>query len=160
MRRWRPALLCLLFAGLALFLLIYPLSIIQPFKHQDQRELQRALLVFRIAPMAALALAIGAVVTLAASWRSLKLSGRIVCGLLCAIAIAAAALARVNIFEQMFHPAGAPQFVAIGSSKLDNRDMLIAVSQNGSAHAYPIREMGYHHVVNDYVGGVPIVATY
>jgi hypothetical protein len=30
----------------------------------------------------------------------------------------------------------------------------------GIARAYPIRSISYHHVVNDTVGGVPIVATY
>jgi Protein of unknown function (DUF3179) len=31
---------------------------------------------------------------------------------------------------------------------------------NGASRAYPIRQMGYHHVVNDTLGGVPIIATY
>jgi hypothetical protein len=30
----------------------------------------------------------------------------------------------------------------------------------GSARAYPIRTMGYHHIVNDVVGGTALVATY
>jgi hypothetical protein len=66
----------------------------------------------------------------------------------------------VNIFEQMFHPAGTPQFVSVKDARIDPADMLITVALNSDAHAYPIREMGYHHVVNDFVGGVPIVATY
>jgi hypothetical protein len=36
--------------------------------------------------------------------------------------------------------------------------MVVAI--NGEAVAYPIRLMGYHHVVEDTVGGTPIVATY
>ena len=39
-------------------------------------------------------------------------------------------------------------------------DRVLAVTMNGEAVAYPIRLMGYHHVVEDTVGGTPIVATY
>ena len=38
--------------------------------------------------------------------------------------------------------------------------MVIAVKVNGSARAYPIRSMSYHHIYNDVVLGEPIVATY
>jgi hypothetical protein len=39
-------------------------------------------------------------------------------------------------------------------------DVVLAVNLNGEAAAYPIRLMAYHHVVQDTVGGTPIVATY
>jgi hypothetical protein len=38
--------------------------------------------------------------------------------------------------------------------------MVLAVKLDGMARAYPIRSMGYHHVINDVVGQEPIVATY
>jgi hypothetical protein len=38
--------------------------------------------------------------------------------------------------------------------------MILAVRIGAEARAYPIREMAYHHVLNDLVGGVPIAATY
>jgi hypothetical protein len=69
-------------------------------------------------------------------------------------------LTRLNVYELMFHPVGAPQFTSIADAHLDKDDMLIAVRVNGVSRAYPIREMGYHHIVNDTVGGQPIVATY
>jgi hypothetical protein len=31
---------------------------------------------------------------------------------------------------------------------------------NGDAVAYPVRQMAYHHLLNDAVGGVPVVSTY
>jgi hypothetical protein len=34
------------------------------------------------------------------------------------------------------------------------------VKLGGESRAYPVRMMAYHHIVNDVVGGVPIVATY
>ena len=72
-----------------------------------------------------------------------------------------AMLARANVYEQlMFHPLEPPSFAAPTDAKLDADDKLIVVKINGSARAYPIREMGYHHVVNDVVGGTALVATY
>ena len=39
-------------------------------------------------------------------------------------------------------------------------DLVLGVTLNGEAAAYPIRQLAYHHVVQDVVGGVPIVVTY
>jgi hypothetical protein len=44
--------------------------------------------------------------------------------------------------------------------KLDGRERVIAVKIGGSARAYPIRAIAYHHVINDVVERVAIVATY
>jgi hypothetical protein len=60
----------------------------------------------------------------------------------------------------MFHPAGTPQFVSADQAKLDRDDMMLAVSIDRLNRAYPIREMAYHHVINDTLAGEPIVATY
>jgi hypothetical protein len=38
--------------------------------------------------------------------------------------------------------------------------MVLAVLFGGHARAYPILAMGYHHIVNDTVEGVPIAVTY
>ena len=36
----------------------------------------------------------------------------------------------------------------------------VNAGRNKSARAYPIRSLSYHHVLNDMLDGVPIVATY
>jgi hypothetical protein len=77
-----------------------------------------------------------------------------------ALAIVLAFLARVNIYELMFHPLVRPSFIAARDVKLDGAEMVIAVRVGGEARAYPIRSMSYHHVANDVVGGTAIVATY
>ncbi len=154
---WPILAVCFLFA---LFLRIYPLTIIQPFKHQEADALQRALFVLRMAPMASLLTGLAAIASTAFAWRSLRRGSRIAAGALVLLTCAVAVLVRVNVFELMFHPAGAPRFLTARDAKIEPDDMLIAVALNGDAHAYPIREMGYHHVVNDIAGGVPIVATY
>jgi hypothetical protein len=60
----------------------------------------------------------------------------------------------------MFHPVDRAQFEPESSSKLDAKEMILAVRYSSDARAYPIREMAYHHILNDVVGGVPIAVTY
>ena len=69
-------------------------------------------------------------------------------------------LTRVNVYELMFHPVDDPRFESARKAKIDANDMVIAVNEGGIARAYPIRAMGYHHIVNDVVSGEPIVSTY
>jgi hypothetical protein len=153
--------LTLAFSLLAvLFLRFYPLTIIQPFKHQSPEPLQRALFVLRIAPVTSILLALLSVAVTVWMWSRMRLLSRIGSSVLVLLTCVGAVLVRVNVFELMFHPAGAPRFLAAKHAKIDADDMLITVALNRDSHAYPIREMGYHHVVNDLVGGVPIVATY
>jgi len=38
--------------------------------------------------------------------------------------------------------------------------MVMSLTLGGETHAWPIRAIGYHHIVNDMVGGWPVAATY
>jgi hypothetical protein len=76
------------------------------------------------------------------------------------ITILAAASNWINPYEKMFHPVGEPKFLAANLATIDVNDMVIAVTLGGESRAYPIREMGYHHIVNDRLHGLPIVVTY
>jgi hypothetical protein len=62
----------------------------------------------------------------------------------------------------MFGPLHRPGYARIhdASAFVDDADMVIAVEICGDAVAYPVRQMAYHHVLNDQVGGVPVVSTY
>ena len=61
----------------------------------------------------------------------------------------------------MFHPlANAAYVKANDASFVTDADIVLAVENNGEAVAYPVRLMAYHHLVQDTVGGVPLVATY
>ena len=51
-------------------------------------------------------------------------------------------------------------FSAAADVNLDKDEKVLAVLMNGEPRAYPIRNLAYHHLVNDTVGKVPIVATY
>jgi len=69
-------------------------------------------------------------------------------------------MARLNYFEWMFHPVDSAQFESASVSKLGKGEMILALRFGSDARAYPIREMAYHHVLNDVVGGVPVAVTY
>jgi hypothetical protein len=45
-------------------------------------------------------------------------------------------------------------------NKVDSQRLVIGVVSNGQAKAYPIRFLGYHHQVQDTVGGKPFLITY
>ena len=69
--------------------------------------------------------------------------------------------ARQNHFEWMFAPLPDVRFArAAEGGAVEPGDMVLAVRVKGDAAAYPVRQLAYHHLVEDAVGGVPIVATY
>ncbi|MES1214722.1 MAG: DUF3179 domain-containing (seleno)protein [Bacteroidota bacterium] len=45
-------------------------------------------------------------------------------------------------------------------NKVDSNRLVIGVSINGEAKAYPIQFLGYHHHIQDTVGGKPVLVTY
>lgn len=54
-------------------------------------------------------------------------------------------LARVNVYELMFHPNSHPSFRAAREARLDGAGKVVAVRIGRQARAYPIRGMSYHH---------------
>ena len=59
--------------------------------------------------------------------------------------------------DKMFYPTKIKQFAADSSNK---DRLVIGVSLNGAAKAYPIEIIGYHHQVSDTLGGQPVLVTY
>jgi hypothetical protein len=135
--------------------------IIRPFRHQGAHELAVALFVRQIGPSLSVACAIVSLALLILGWRRMRgWLTRLAMAFACVLALGGAYLARVNVYELMFHHLDTPQFEVAKDSHVDKDDMVLAVLVNGDARAYPIREMAYHHVVNDTVGREPIVSTY
>ena len=146
---------------MAFILLAYPFYVIRPFRYQGPDELRIALLMLRVRPFFETALAIIAAGCLLLSWSKGQGALRksfLALGTL--LVIACGFLARVNIYERMFHPLDSPRFAPASQTTLDGGEGVISVRMNNVARAYPIRSMSYHHIVNDTLGGVPIVATY
>ena len=156
---WAAILIALLgIAALSTF--AYPLYVIWPFRAQGATELAFALAMKQAALWVTALLAAACLVCLFAFWNRWRRAGKSVALLFTMIACGSVWLARFNLYEKMFHPMGMPAVEPVNAAKIDPDDMVIAVKVNGNARAYPIREMGYHHIANDWVGGDPIVATY
>jgi hypothetical protein len=148
------------FAALALAL--YPMYVIRPFREQKPADLQRALWVLLHDKAILVGLFLLITVLALLVWRR---AGWITRLLLLTpamgIALIAAGAGWFNPYEQlMFHALGEPHYVAMQQAGIDPKDMVIAVTLGGESRAYPIREMGYHHVVNDRLHQLPIVVTY
>jgi Protein of unknown function (DUF3179) len=137
-----------------------PMFVIRPFRPQGVRELQIALAVRHAAPWLASVCAIALLVLMAQTWKTVRLGSRFAMAGLFLVATACAAFTHINIFEKMFHPYGSPSFGRAADVKVDPDDKVLAVTLGQDARAYPIRTMGYHHIVNDIVNGVPIAVTY
>ena len=142
-----------------------PMLIIRPFHPQNATALSVALWVHEAGPwLAGLCAALVVALTIW-SWRRVSAGVRRVgfrVGMvgLSVVAIAGACLTHFNIFEKMFHPYDVPAFENPATAQVDGGDMVLAVELGGHARAYPILAMGYHHIVNDTVEGIPIAVTY
>ena len=138
----------------------YPIYVIRPFREQTPAALERALWVsLHYKPIL---LIIALVVSALAMyfWRKAGVVSKFVLAPAAVIAILASAVSWINPYEHMFHPLGAPNYIAANQASIDANDMVIAVTIGGESRAYPIREMGYHHLVNDRLHELPIVVTY
>lgn len=163
-RRSGAAILLASLFFLSISVISFPILIMWPFVRQAAMPLHLALAVERWAPS----------VTLIASFAGALVAfrGRAARGerfwigknALLLSAVAALGLcawaARTNIYERIFHPLGNSHFILPSQATVGEGDMVIAVSLNREDRAYPIRLLAYHHLFNDVVGGLPIVATY
>jgi len=145
----------------AVAFLVYPVYVIRPFRRQGPGELLVALTAIRYRPLVEAVCVLAAAGAFVWYWRRERRKFRRAVSAVGVLAVLAVALlSRINIYELMFHPIDRPAFAAIRDTRLDSDERVIAVKLGGAARAYPIRGMSYHHVVNDTLGGVPIVATY
>lgn len=145
-----------------LAMVLAPVLIIMPFKAQTERGMELSYTLRRWSPLVSLlasAAALGLAVRL---WpRSRRWWRKAALVIILIPLLAATWFARQNHFEWMFKPLDNPAYAKAGEAALvADTEMVLAVEKNGEAVAYPVRLMAYHHVVEDVVGGTPIVATY
>lgn len=79
------------------------------------------------------------------------------------LAVAAVVICMTNFVmaaDHMFYQPQSKLLVNASSNKVDSSRLVIGVVQNGESKAYPIRFLGYHHQVQDTIGGKPIIVTY
>jgi hypothetical protein len=155
--RFRTAVLAPVVFVALLFILV-PNVVIQPYTSQNPAALKISLFLLRYLKPVELICAIVAAILLIPARRSRWMIAGTAVVILCAVA------SRIDIYEILFHPLGKPSFQAAGETKLDGDEHLLAISLGalapGNARAYPIRNISYHHIVNDVVSGVPIAVTY
>jgi hypothetical protein len=145
----------------ALAMVAVPLLLIRPFAPQTPVTVALAYAVRRWSPAVTLGLAAIAAWPVARLWRQTGRAGRAGAGALGLLVLGAAWFARQNYFEWMFRPLADARFVrAAAADFVRPGDMVLAVRLGEEAVAYPVPQLAYHHLVEDVVGGVPIVATY
>lgn len=79
------------------------------------------------------------------------------------LAVLAAVLYMTNFVmaaDHMFYQPKKVSMVSAAENKVDSNRLVIGVSNKGEAKAYPIQFLGYHHQVQDTVGGKPMIITY
>ena len=156
----RAAIISALAAVLAALTLAIPLYVIRPFRPQGAQELAFALEVRNLAPWLSALCVVIALFQLIRAWGVAHIPTRAALLLSAIVALSAACLTHVNIFEQMFHPYPASAFASASDAPIDSDDKLLSVTIDNQTHAFPIRTIGYHHIVNDTLAGIPIAATY
>ena len=152
-------LLIILIIGLAV--VITPMWIIQPFKPQTQRGLEWSYLFRRLSPFVTVIASLAVLLMTIWLWRGTRWFLKTLLVLLLLPLFAATWMARQNHFEWIFRPHANIAYTSSADAKfVTDSDMVLAVKNNGEAVAYPVRLMAYHHLVQDTVGGTPLVATY
>lgn len=144
--------------GVGLFFV--PAFIIRPFRYQSPGALHTALAFRQFAPVGTIVAACAVLALTAVLWRHAHRLQKIALAVGAVLLLGAATMSRINYFEWMFHPVAQPGFEKADDVKLDAGEMVLTLDFNGEARAYPVREMAYHHIVNDVVGGVPVAVTY
>jgi hypothetical protein len=166
--------LLILAAASAVTVVAIPTLYIQPFKPQQPAMLAFAYALRQAAPiitavclpivlLSALAIVFGGPRSVPRDARA----GRAVARGLALVALVgltslATWFSRQNHFEWMFAPLAAVTYVpaADASKFLTGDEMVMGIEVGGLSLAYPVRQMAYHHIVNDVLGTTPVVVTY
>jgi Protein of unknown function (DUF3179) len=156
---WWALLLC---TTVCVAFVALPVGLLHPFRPQSALEVSLAYEMRRVSPWLTLA---GALATILCVVRLVRGTRRrwswVPLVLQVALVGVATWFARQNHFEWMFEPLRNQSYAAADqASFMEAGDMVLAVDTGADAVAYPVRQLAYHHLVADAVGGTPVVATY
>jgi hypothetical protein len=159
-RRAWIVLLLVLVAAIAL--VAVPVALLWPWRAQTPEHIWWAWTLRRQwAPIGTAVLAAILAGGLYRGWPKTRRVGRAALTLMVVAGIGAAWFARQNHFEWMFSPIPSPAFDrGAAAPAVDPDDLVLGVVVANDAVAFPVRRIGYHHLVNLEAGGEPIVATY
>jgi hypothetical protein len=62
--------------------------------------------------------------------------------------------------DQMFLVPNVVNMQPLAGNRVEPRRLVVGVALNGEARAYPLQYIGYHHQLQDSVGGTPVLVTY
>ena len=159
--RWKFWLSMWLIVIATVTLVAIPVFIIMPFKAQTVAGVEWSYRLRRVAPFATVIATMLFIAVCVKLWRGARWWSRLAMLAMLAPLIAVTWFAQQNHFEWMFNPLPNADYARVSeASFVTDSDMVLAVELNGEAVAYPVRQMAYHHVINDVVGGKPITATY
>jgi hypothetical protein len=154
-------LLMLTAIAVAIAMVLTPVWLIFPFKRQTAGTVELSYLLRRWSPLATALITALALVSTIGLWRRARWWRKGVLIILTLTAGATAWAARQNHFEWMFSPLPRVAHAAAGEAGIvAGSDLVMGIEVNGEAVAYPVRQMAYHHIVNDVVGGRPVAPTY
>jgi uncharacterized BrkB/YihY/UPF0761 family membrane protein len=153
--------LLLLLVLLGVVLVMTPAMVIQPFKPQTPRGVAISYAMKSWSPALTFLFSIVAILLVAWLWRGMRWWRKALLIPVVLVLFGFTWLARQNHFEWMFNPLHNSQYAAAANDRfLTPDDLVLSVTRNGEAVAYPVRIMAYHHIAQDVVGGIPITATY
>ena len=159
MKKW----ILLVVISVAAFALIFiPAWLIQPFKSQTSQTVHYAYMLRRFSPWLTIVLSAILIIILVRSYKTFeRWWQKAAAFVLLIVCLFSAWFARQNHFEWMFNSLKNPAYAAASKADfIEPSDMVLGVRINGEDSAYPVRLLAYHHLVQDVVGGKPIVATY
>lgn len=154
-------------AALALALSIFPSYLLAPNRAHTPDDISFAFRMLGLAPWLVLGVAVLSSLVGITVWRLPKLAGtarRVLLGtalvVLMAPMVVAAAISRGTIFERMFTAVSEVELESEASQPVAGDEMVMGIAMGGEARAYPIRIVGFHHIVHDTLAGEPVVTTY
>lgn len=76
--------------------------------------------------------------------------------------VAADAFRTLCLGSDCVPPLDEPQYTSAAGAEawMEDRDLVVSVEMNGTAYAYPLPILRYHHIVNAEAGGTPFTVTY
>jgi hypothetical protein len=155
-------LVLLLLTAATVAMVFTPVWLIQPFAPQTARQVEISYLLKNWSPTLTIIFALSAIGLAIFIWKNAKRWYRaapLIIPLL--IIFVFTWFARQNHFEWMFNPIETVRFARVAETDfVADDEMVLAVKIGTDAVAFPVRQMAYHHVVQDVVGGTPITATY
>jgi amino acid transporter len=152
----------LVMAAAVVAIVFTPVYFIKPFSAQTETQVEISYLLKSWSPILTVIFALAAIGLAVFIWKNSKRwFGKVALIIPLLIIFVFTWFARQNHFEWMFNPLNQAKFAKVSETDfVADDEMVLAVKINDDAVAFPVRQMAYHHIAQDVVGGTPITATY